>query len=37
VGLSPLQLLEAYLAGQGVDDPDVVQLFRELEQEALIP
>ncbi len=37
VGLSPLQLLEAYLAGQGVDDPDVVRLFRELEQEALIP
>ncbi len=32
-GRAPVELLEAYLAGQGVDDPAVVALFRELEHE----
>lgn len=35
VGRSPVQLLEAYLAAKGVDDPAVVELFRELEQEVV--
>jgi exonuclease SbcD len=35
VGRSPAALLEAYLASKGVDDPGVIELFRELEQEVL--
>jgi exonuclease SbcD len=35
-GRAPVELLEAYLAGQDVDDPAIIELFRELEQEALI-
>lgn len=35
VGRSPAALLEAYLASKGVDDPGVVELFREIEQEVL--
>ena len=35
VGRSPAALLEAYLASKGVDDPAVVELFRELEDEVL--
>ena len=35
VGRSPAALLEAYLAAKGVDDPRVIELFRELEQEVL--
>jgi len=33
VGRSPAALLEAYLEFKGVDDPAVVELFRELEEE----
>ena len=32
-GRSPVELLEAYLAQRGVEDPAVVELFRELESE----
>ena len=35
VGRSPAALLEAYLASKDVDDPAVVELFRELEEEVL--
>lgn len=35
VGRSPASLLAAYLASKGVDDPGVIELFRELEQEVL--
>jgi hypothetical protein len=35
VGRSPAALLEAYLASKCVDDPGVIELFRELEQEVL--
>ncbi len=35
VGRSPAALLEAYLASKGVEDPAVVELFRELEEEVL--
>ncbi|MDF2729022.1 MAG: Exonuclease SbcD, partial [Acidimicrobiia bacterium] len=35
VGRSPAALLEAYLTSKGVDDPAVVELFRELEEEVL--
>ena len=35
VGRSPAALLEAYLASKGVDDPAVIELFRELEQEVV--
>lgn len=34
-GRSPVELLETYLATKGVDDPAVVDLFRELEQEVV--
>lgn len=34
-GRSPIELLETYLAAKGVDDPAVVDLFRELEQEVM--
>ena len=37
VGRSPVELLQAYLTAKGVDDPEVVELFRELEQEVLSP
>jgi exonuclease SbcD len=36
VGRSPVELLETYLAAKGVDDADVVELFRELEQEVVV-
>ncbi len=35
VGRSPVELLETYLSSKGVDDPAVVELFRELEQEMM--
>ena len=35
VGRSPVELLETYLVAKGVDDPAVVDLFRELEQEVV--
>jgi DNA repair protein SbcD/Mre11 len=35
VGRSPSDLLAAYLDSKGVDDPAVLDLFRELEEEAL--
>lgn len=35
VGRTPVELLETYLAGQDVDDPAVVDLFRELEHEVI--
>jgi hypothetical protein len=34
-GRSPVELFEAYLSSRGVDDPDVVTLFRELEHEVV--
>lgn len=34
-GRSPVELFETYLTSRGVDDPEVVALFRELEQEVL--
>jgi exonuclease SbcD len=34
-GRSPVELFEAYLSSRGVDDQDVVALFRELEHEAV--
>ncbi len=35
LGRSPAALLEAYLASKGVDDPALIELFRELEEEVL--
>jgi len=35
VGRSPVELLETYLSSKGVDDPAVVELFRDLEQEVM--
>jgi exonuclease SbcD len=32
-GRAPVELLEIYLAAKGIDDPAVVDLFREIEQE----
>jgi len=32
-GRAPVELLQTYLDARGVDDPDVVELFRELEEE----
>jgi DNA repair protein SbcD/Mre11 len=32
-GRAPVELLQTYLDARGVDDPDVVDLFRELEEE----
>jgi exonuclease SbcD len=34
-GRSPVELLETYLKSKDVDDPAIVELFRELEQEVL--
>jgi exonuclease SbcD len=34
-GRSPVELFETYLTTRGVDDPEVVELFRELEQEVV--
>jgi exonuclease SbcD len=34
-GRSPVDLLQTYLASRGVDDPAVLDLFRELEQEVV--
>ena len=34
-GRSPVKLFEAYLSSRSVDDPEVVALFRELEQEVV--
>jgi exonuclease SbcD len=34
-GRTPIELFETYLAARGVDDPAVVGLFRELEQEVV--
>jgi hypothetical protein len=34
-GRSPVELLETYLVAKGVDDPAVIDLFRELEQEVM--
>jgi exonuclease SbcD len=34
-GRTPVELFETYLTSRGVDDPDVIALFRELEQEVL--
>jgi exonuclease SbcD len=34
-GRSPVELFETYLTARGVDDPEVVELFRELEQEVV--
>jgi exonuclease SbcD len=34
-GRSPVELFETYLSSRGVDDPEVVDLFRELEQEVV--
>jgi hypothetical protein len=30
-----VELFETYLSSRGVDDPEVVDLFRELEQEVV--
>ncbi len=34
-GRSPVELLEAYLSSRGVEDPAVLELFRELEQDVV--
>ena len=34
-GRSPVDLFATYLSSKGVDDPAVLDLFRELEQEAI--
>jgi hypothetical protein len=34
-GRKPIELFESYLESRQVDDPAVIQLFRELEQEVM--
>jgi exonuclease SbcD len=34
-GRTPAELLATYLSAKGFDDPEVIDLFRELEQEVL--